>query len=311
MKPHFRTWQPVFVMLMAMLAAGCNIMADYRPAEIRTIQDFSEDNGYRKQIGVMALTNTTRVISDQTAEPLMESFLAGMAGAAKDAQLVVPGQADAPSFLAHPPRLPSGEVDALAFSALARQAGMSGVASLVLMDVHAYKEAHGLWIFRRVSHHVRIQVAAVAYDAITGSRLAFDVLTEDILVEEQVVDSINAGQAVQIPELGEAFSKMGAELGERMGERIAAARWTTSVIAVENGACIIPAGSRLGIAVGDRFAVLDTSEVAAGWNGQQYIVPGVETGKLRVIQVTADQSVCAPEAERDTPPVGSIVVPET
>ncbi|MDL2328884.1 hypothetical protein LJC71_03915 [Desulfosarcina sp. OttesenSCG-928-A07] len=309
MKKHINVrWLSLAGILL--LIAGCNVLPSYRPADTPTIQDFSSSGRYRKQIGVMALTNTTLFASSQASAPFMEAFLSELASTVPDAILLTPGKPDTPAFLLNPPRLSTGEVDAFAFSALARQAGMSAVVSPVLMDVRVRKETSGLWIFRSVDHYLRIQVAAAVYDPITGSRITLERLTQEISIDEDLAGVINTGRETAVPGLEKTIGKMGKELGEQMGETISRAPLRLSVIAVENSMCVIPAGSLAGISQEDRFAVIDNREVLAGWNEQRYRVPGVKIGGVRVIQVTPEKSFAVPESG-DPPPVGSIVVPGT
>ena len=48
--------------LAALLACGCGISASYRPADQKTIRDFSGSSNYRKKIGIVALANQSPVV---------------------------------------------------------------------------------------------------------------------------------------------------------------------------------------------------------------------------------------------------------
>ncbi|WP_054699927.1 hypothetical protein [Desulfosarcina cetonica] len=99
-----------------LMLAGCGMAAAYRTADKETIRDFSDNGGYLKRVGVMALTNTSMFTSGQAATPFVEAFIASMAENASDAQFIIPGKSDVPSYLINPPRMANGEMDVYALS---------------------------------------------------------------------------------------------------------------------------------------------------------------------------------------------------
>lgn len=296
------------LLVLALLAAGCDLAASYRPADKKTINDFPLGHDYRKQVGVLALANTTLFSGPQVAVPLMTTFLSSMSAAAPDALLVVPEMADVPPFLSNPPRLADGDVDAFALAGLARQRGMNAVVRPVLMDIRVRKRDTGFWIFKDVAYSLQIRTTAVIYDAVTGARLDMDILTDEVDIDEYQAENIEAGKEVEVDDLADAAEKMGEELGERMGQAIRESKWLASVVALTEDACVIMAGSEVGLKAGDRFSILDGSQVLPGQDGQRFIVPGPEIGFITVSRVSPRQALATPESG-PLPPAGSIVVP--
>lgn len=294
--------------LAALLISGCGIPSSYRPADIKTIRDFSGSGDYRKTVGVMALSNTTIFGSAQAASPFMAAFLSSMESTASGAKLVVPGKADAPPFLWNPPRTASGDLDVFTLSGLARQEGMNTVVSPLLMDIRLRTRDTGFWIFKDVAYSIQVQTAAAVYDVATGTRLAMGILTDEVDIDADQAGVIRNGQEVQVDDLVEVAQEMGEELGERMGDAVNDSKWLASVVSTENGACVITAGSEVGVQEGSRFTVLDGSGVLTGLDGQRYVVPGPKIGEITIQQVASRQSFGAPESG-DLPPAGSILVP--
>jgi hypothetical protein len=296
------------LLAVAFFLSGCGIAASYRPADRMTIRDVDGGSAYRKRVGVVALANTTIFTSDQIAVPFTESFLASMTAAGGDAIWVLPGDGDAPPFLSDPPRVAIGEMDVFTLSALARQTGMNAVVTPVLMDIRVRSRNTGFWFFKAVTHSLQIQTAAALYDAITGARLDLEILTDEVEIDEQDAQIIRNGREVPVDELIEMAEKMGQKLGARMGDAVDESKWYGSVVSVENGGSVISAGSAVGIAVADRFAVLGVSGVITGLDNQRFSVPGTKIGEFTITRVD-DRSAFGMPVSGDPPPVGSIVVP--
>lgn len=301
-------WKNVWLLLVPLLVYGCGLSRSYRPADQKTIRDFSGGSNYRKTVGVMALFNTTRFTSAQVGLPFMTVFLSSMESAASDTVLVVPGETEAPPFLWDPPRIASGDLDVFALSGRARAEGMNAVVSPLLLDIRVRTRDTGFWIFKEVAYSLQIQTAAALYDAITGARLALGILTDEIDIDENEAALIRDGQEVEAPDLVDVAEEMGEELGERLGDAISDSIWRSSVHSIEDGACVIRVGSEAGVEMGDRFTVLDGSDVLTGLDGQRYILPGVKIGEITISRVAPRQSFGAPESG-DLPPAGSILIP--
>lgn len=296
------------LLLVVLLVSGCAMASSYRPAGKKTIRDFSRSSNYRKTVGVMALANTTIFTSAQVASPFMTAFLASMGSAVSDAVLVMPGKAEIPPFLWNPPRLSNGEMDVFTLSGLARQEGLNVVVSPGLMDIRVRTRDTGFWLFRKVAYSLQIQTAAVIYDAISGTRLALGILTDEVDIDEYEAGIVRNGQEVQVDDLVAVAEEMGEELGERMGVAINDSMWLATVVSIEDGVCVISAGSEVGIEVGDRFSVLDASGILTGLDGQRYVSPGPKIGEITISRVSPRQSFGAPESG-EMPPAGSILIP--
>jgi hypothetical protein len=293
---------------LALLVSGCGIAASYRSADQETIRDFSTGSKYHKQVGVLALANTTLFTDGQVASPFMTAFLSALASAATDATLVEAGQANAPPFLSQPPRVADGDIDGFHLAQLAREKGMNAVVRPMLLNIHVRKRHTGFWFFRKTSYRLQIQTAATLYDATTGSRLALKILTDEVPIDADEADMIDNGKEIQVDDLAAVAGTLGEDLGERMGAAVKASRWMVSVANIENGACVIYAGENDGLQPGDRFAVLDGSVTLAGPDGQRFIVPGEKIGEIIIRRVLPRQSFAAAESGQ-LPPVGSILIP--
>ena len=297
------------LLVFLLLVSGCSIASSYRPAEKKTIRDFNTSDAYRKQIGVLVLTNTTIFNSDQITAPFMDAFLSSLKSATPEAQILLPDSTENGPFLYAPPRINNGDIDVFSLSAQARQAGMNAVVNPIIMDIRTSKKDTGFWFFREVSYILQIQTAATVYDTITGSRLSLGILTEKIDISEQQSQIIESGQETKIADLVDVARDMGEQLGEQIGDAIQESRWMAAVVSAEEGSCVIPAGSAVGIEPGDRFSVLGTSGILTGLDGQRYIVPGIKIGNITIERVTDRQAFGTPSTG-SMPPVGSIVVPD-
>lgn len=297
------------VIVSVMLLCSCGIASSYRSAQEKTIRDYSDHSGYVKKVGVVALLNTSMFTGKQVPYPFMTAFLESMASEADDATLVIPGKSEVPLFLWNPPRMPDGELDVFSLAGLARQEGMNAVVSPILMNIRVRSRDTGFWIFKDVAYSLQIQTAAAVYDAITGARLDLEILTDEVDIDAYQADIVRNGEEIDVPELVDVAREMGEDLGERMADAVSDSLWLTSVIAVDNDACVIQAGSAAGIKVGDRFTVLDGSALLNGFDNQRYVIPGPKIGDVTIRQVAEQQSLGRPESG-EPPPVGSILVPD-
>ena len=304
-----KTLQPLPLLMVVLLIAGCTGVLSYRPAEIETIRDFPKSSAYRKQVGVLALSNTTPFSDAQAVAPFLTGFYSGLQAAVADAVLLSADHDQAAPFLSNPPRLVGGDVDGFLLAQMARQAGMNAVVSPVVVDIRVHSRDKGFWFFKDVAHSLKIQAAATTYDAITGSRWALDQLADEVAIDEYQAEILRSGRVIELDDYNGVLEKMGRRLGKEMGDAIKAAKWLASVAAIEDGACVIRFGSEAGIANGDRFSVLDGSGVLTGLDGRRYIVPGPKIGQIRIVAVTSHQARGVPD-DGDIPPVGSILIPE-
>ena len=295
-------------LLLVFLLAGCGIASSYRPAEQKTIRDFSGSGKYRKVVGVLALSNATLFRSQQVASPFMDAFLSSLESNTSDALLMVPGTVDVPPFLWNPPLIANRDIDAFSLSGLARQAGVNAVVSPVLMDIRLRTRNTGFWFFKDVAYSLQVQTAATVYDAATGARLSLRIMTDDVEIDPDQAGIIRNGKEIEVAELVELAGEMGDALGERVGDAIEDSPWVSAVVSIEGQSCVIAAGSEVGVEVGDGFNVLDGRVIMTGLDGQRYTVPGPKIGEITISRVSPRQSFGEPESG-ETPPAGSIVIP--
>jgi len=298
-------------LLAAFLIAGCGIASSYRPAPQKTIRDFSGSGKYLKKVGVVALLNNAALLGQQVPVPYMRAFLESIKANASDTNLVIPGPTEALPFLWNPPRAANGHLNVFTLSRQARQEGMNFLVSPLLMDVRVRTRDTGFWFFKDVAYSLQVQTAAAIYDTITGTRLALGTLIDEVDIDEYEAERIRNGENVIVDSLEEMVEEMGQSLGERMAKAINEGKWLASVIALNDGSCVISAGSEVGVEKGDRFAVLDGSEVLTGLDKQRYVVPGVKIGEIAVDDVAPGQASGSPVSDGPVPPVGSILVPES
>lgn len=296
---------------VALLIAGCGIASSYRPAPQKTIRDFSGSGKYLKKVGVVALLNNAILGGQQVPVSYMRAFLESIKTEASHAVLVIPGRSEASPFLMNPPRAANGHLNVFTLSGLARQEGMNFLVSPLLMDVRVRTRDTGFWFFKDVAYSLQVQTAAAIYDTITGTRLALGTLIDEVDIDEYEAERIRNGETVIVDSLEEMVEEMGQSLGERMAEAINENKWLASVIALKEGSCILSAGSEVGLETGDRFAVLDGSEILTGLDGQRYVVPGVKIGEIAIDGVAPGQASGAPVSDGPVPPAGSILVPES
>jgi len=298
-------------LLTAFLIAGCGIASSYRPAPQKTIRDFSGSGKYLKKVGVVALLNNAALLGQQVPVPYMRAFLESIKANASDTNLVIPGPTEALPFLWNPPRAANGHLNVFTLSRQARQEGMNFLVSPLLMDVRVRTRDTGFWFFKDVAYSLQVQTAAAIYDTITGTRLALGTLIDEVDIDEYEAERIRNGENLIVDSLEEMVEEMGQSLGERMAKAINEGKWLASVIALNDGSCVISAGSEVGVEKGDRFAVLDGSEVLTGLDKQRYVVPGVKIGEIAVDDVAPGQASGSPVSDGPVPPVGSILVPES
>ena len=298
----------VLSLLVALLFSGCGLSSSYRSAYQKTIRDFSGSGKYRKAVGVLVLANATMFNSEQVASPFMEAFLSSLESNASGALLMVPGKSDVPPFLWNPPLIANRDIDVFTLSALARQAGLNAVVSPVLMDIRLRTRKTGFWFFKDVAYSLQVQTAAAVYDAATGARLALGIMTDEVDIEEGQAAIFRDSHEIQADGLAELAEEMGDALGGRMGDAIKDSQWTSAVVSIEEGSCVIAAGSEVGIEVGDWFSVLDGSAILTGLDGQRYTVPGPKIGEITISRVSPRQSFGGPESG-EIPAAGSIVIP--
>ena len=182
---------------------------------------------------------------------------------------------------------PSGVFELAAES---RQAGYQGWATARIENIREADERTGFLWFRKISHFIFFDLDLVVYDAFTGAKLLDSIAESSVKITSDEYDAFKAGQWAELESLHETVTDRAEEQGEKAAEVIDAQPWRTAVVKVQGDRIFLSAGSRLGLKVGDRLAVLDARRTILGQKGEKFIVPGFEVGQIEIVDVDQETS---------------------
>ena len=253
----------------------------------RTIR-FSDDDF--KRIAVLASFENKSLYQD---EDFAQRFRAGIPEYLnKECDGVTvpdPGVGHGFELLKELPRLPSGEVDNFVLATIGRAQGLNAVIVGSLDDIGLVNETEGL-ILKEHAHFIQILVSIEVYDTETGTKIFDDSFSRKVQVDQLDYDMMKSENKLKLPDLGQTLKDLLGEIGERICWAIEDQPWHGFITSFTGNKVVLSAGSNAGLEPGDEFEVFDNSRIIKGRDGQQFLVHGRKTGRIRIVSVQPSAS---------------------
>lgn len=275
------------VFWMVMLTCwGCAGSRDAAATIPTTMISAEPAKGFTKRIAV-ALTRTTssdfgRRIGDLYYRALLDALRE------QDPRLQLVTRADGrlPDIMDTMVRGATRPVAALVLAEKARVAGLNAWASARIESLQPVARKTGILWFRKERYFIFAELSFSVYDPFTGAKIIDKVVETSTPVSEADYDAMRSGKAVTIADFDEAISDVGADIGERAAEVLEDQPWQAAVIGVQGDRIFLSVGASAGLRGGERLAVFAGRRMMEGQDGERFIVPGPEVGRIEIVQVT-------------------------
>jgi hypothetical protein len=295
----------VLLIVSGFLTSSCSMVSDVKKSTKRVVRNFkSSDEKLSKKMGI-ALFEDAAKVSDGTYAQMIQAGLATAIGEeCPHLRLMRQGHDGYPVELAGNGKLADGRVDILNLIAQGRKHGFDAIVCGRLLDIGSTEKKHGFLWFRDVAHFLQVQIIVAVYDMETGAKLLDENFGREIEVD--VMAGADGVKNAHASEINAAVEEMLPAIGEKICDIISARAWHGFVILTENGKITISAGEQAGLKAGDELALFSGARTIDGAGDQQFMVPGLRSGKIRLTNVFPETSE-AILVEGETPTEGDVV----
>ena len=281
----------LFGIIFLTLITGCSTVKTVKKATRGMIHNISAPDGHlTKKIGITLFENKTLSPDQQFDKNFVNYLAANIKAECSDILMVQPADAEHPDYLLEPPKEASGRIDNLQLAKTGRNLGLNAIVTGALISISRNKKKKGLLWLEDTHEYVQVQVAIAIYDTETGAMILDENFSHEVEVEEFDFEAL--GNNIEANEiiLKEAFEQVASSISETVCDAVKFQPWRGFLTAVNNNEIIISSGERVGLKQGDILEVYDISNVFQGAQGQRFFVPGVKTGEVKIIAVSADKA---------------------
>ena len=197
-----------------------------------------------------------------------------------------PGSGGMLSLIKEPPKLKSGHLDNFSLAVIGRQAGLNAIVTGSLEDIRIIDELQGILWTKDTHHFVEVIVRVEVNDVRTATKLLDHTFLREIEIEDLDYQMVRQSNRIQLPELSQTLSQLLADVASEICHSIKDQPWTGFITRAEEGRFTISSGSEIGLEVGDRLEVYDSSRIIEGIGGQRFFTPGLQIGEIEILSLT-------------------------
>ncbi len=283
----------ILVLLMAFgfLASGCSMVSGVKKTTRKVVRNFKSSDGHlSKKIGI-ALFKDGANFADWNYALMIQTGLATAIGEeCPRLRLMRQGHDGYPGELSVIPRLADGRVDIFSLVSQGRKHGFDAIVDGRLLDIVSTEKKHGFLWFKDTTRFLQVQVIVEVYDMETGAKLLDEHFRREIEMDVDATDAIDSAKNAYAPAISAAVEEILPAMGEKICDAISAGSWHGFVISAEGGKITISAGDQAGLKAGDELVLFSGSETIEGDGGQQFMIPGLKSGKIRITTVFPETS---------------------
>jgi hypothetical protein len=300
---------PLLVLLISWAAAGCGLYSDLRDATRDTsLWDRNAGSNFKMKVVLTPVQNRTKLQTVDHPAVFSRKLESALAGECARTRLILPGNPDFPAGLTPLPETRPGLTDNQAIAEIGRRLGINAIVAATVFDISGKTERRGILWFRETRSYVQFNVGVSVFDMETGAKVLDETYEDEIEIDPFDLETLEAGESIENPELEEALQDAAEELAEAACDRIADLPWKGFLVSVEDRVQI-SAGKTAGIAVGDRFDVLDRGKEMEGLDGQRFFLPGKKIARIEVVAVMPNRATAEVVSADDPLAPGYTVLP--
>jgi hypothetical protein len=174
--------------------------------------------------------------------------------------------------------------------------GINAIVFGIIQPFEVSTQRTGIWPFRRNKAEYEISLVVGVIDVADTTLMLTN--QEKGSKSYDFDDVYGANDAELRLEVAEKYiSKMVKAQAQAVGKTLEGERWKGRILAMENGAYKINAGSDVGLQPGHRFEVFTTGETIVAKGGRRLAILGKKVGELRTTSVGEQESLAEPVKE--------------
>ena len=270
---------------LAILVLSCSPMKTVKNTGRQIRQMAWSDDAPYKRIGIVPFVNQTRFPQLPLAKTFQQKTAQMMAETCPD--LKQAADEAIPDTL---PMMENGLVDNLALAVTGRTQGLNAVVAGSVISLGAFARSEGWFWFKNPHYYLQAQVAIDVYDTLTGAKLLYESLSEEVEIDEFQHDAVRAGKIQDVTELEKAMGLLAERAADKICESLGQVPWAGYVIAAGESGLTLSAGADAGLEVGMVFEAFPCQRVYRGNSGQEFLVPGLVQGRIEISAVQAESA---------------------
>jgi len=189
------------------------------------------------------------------------------------------------------PRHVSGIIDNLTLARQGRKLGLNAIITGEISEINGAQEELGYLWLKGMVFFVHVHVLIDVYDTETGAKLLDKYVSEEEEISEDAYYKINSKDFTPaLPIIENLLVSLSGKLADEACELLEDEPFKTYVKSTDGKRITITAGRNAGITKGSLFNIYDSSRIISGKDGHEFIIPGPETGKLRIDTVYEDSA---------------------
>jgi len=275
---------------LLVLAAGLSVFSGCAPFRKITRDVTGPGGDLKKKVAITVFDNRTRTAPDEIRESFQRQLTAKLTRACSDTLLVTPEEKNFPDYLKNLPRLSSGLVDNYAFATTGRKYGFNAIVTGNLLDIKIDEEVYGFWWFKGSRPYVELQVGVEVLDTETGAKIMDERFSRNIKIGEEELELLRSKDTRALPVLTKPLQQIADDMGESICDAVNGQAWKGYIITVLTDKVILSSGKDTGLVPGDVLDVYDSSSTIGGHAGQQFFLPGLKIGEIRISAVYPNRS---------------------
>lgn len=295
------------LMCATMALLGCGGSGSLLKKAPPTINTVKSADRYLKQVALVLSETPPNNMGQRAGGLYFDTLVRAVAAENSRLRLVVPGDDGFPGRLAEFASGPAGLPNGPALSQAARQAGLQGVVVAAVRDIRFSTIRTGVLWFRKTRFLINFNLTADLYDPYSAAKVVGGVIESKMRISEDDYEDYSRGSINVIEGLDEEIADAAEDMGESIGEALSELPWKAAVVGTEGDRVFLPAGYDVGIREGDQLAVFEGRRFLTGIQGEQFIAPGYQVGRVQVTAV-ADQKAEARSSAPAKIQNGDIVV---
>ncbi|MEW6673195.1 MAG: hypothetical protein AB1427_15955 [Thermodesulfobacteriota bacterium] len=244
----------------------------------------------KKKVAVTFFENKTRIQANELMDAFHRQLAAKLTRGCSDALLVTPEEKTFPEYLKNMPRLPSGLVDNYAFAVTGRKYGFNSIVTGNLLDVKTDEEAYGFWWFKNSRPYVELQVGVELLDTETGAKILDERFSRKIKIRMEEFESLRSKENTAFTILIKPLQQIADDVGESICDAVNDQPWKGYIISVSADKIVLSSSKDTGLVPGDVLEVFNSGGTVRGHAGQQFFLPGLKIGEIRITAVYPNRS---------------------
>jgi hypothetical protein len=276
---------PPAIFTLLVLAVGFFVLSGCAPIRKITRDVTGASGDLKKKVAITVFENRTRTAPDEIIESFHRQFTAKLTRACSDTLLLTPEEKTFPEYLKKLPRLPSGLIDNYAFATTGRKYGFNAIVTGNLLDFKIDEEASGFWWFKGSRPYVELLMGVEVLDSETGAKILDERFSRKIKIREEEFESLRSKDTQKLTILSKPLQQIADDMGESICDAVNDQAWKGYIISVLTDKVILSSGKDTGLVPGDVLEVYDSGSTISGHAGQQFFLPGLKIGEIRISAV--------------------------